>query len=138
MSYPKIIYRTKNDKESYEELKEDPIFSELQNKDLFLIALTVGYKEKKRKQIDKKDPKGFVRTEYLGPEDWMIVKSVAIDEESEEVLNKPEIVIQIAEEYAHGGLEFLLEDLKNLPFASTEKWLEKNVVDLYNEIDADN
>jgi len=133
--YPTTIDRAKEDIELYDFLEKQNIFKDFQNKDYFILALAYGYANDLRLPIEKRASGGFFRTETLSNDDWIIIKSIAIDEESEEILKKPEKVFIIIEEYAHGGLKSLVnQQLKKISFGSTEKWLEKYVNDLHKDI----
>lgn len=96
--------------------------------------MAYGYANNTRIPIKKKASGGFFRTETLTPTDWSIIKSIAIDEESEQILSKPEEVYRIAEEYAHGGLKSLVEELNSIQFGSVDKWLEKHTNELFEDI----
>jgi len=138
LGYPKTVDRAKEDIKRYDFLEKENLFRNFQNKDYFMLALAFGYANNLRLAIKKKASGGFFRTETLTPNDWMIIKSIAITEESEEILKEPEEVFKVIEEYAHGGVKILVdEQLKNITFGSTEKWLEKYVIDLYDDIGED-
>ena len=135
--YPTTIDRAEDDIEKYNFLAKENLFKDFQNKDYFLLALAFGYANELRAPIEKRASGGFFRAETMSPEDWMIIKSVAIEEESEDILKEPEEVFNIVEEYAHGGIKLLVEQLKSISFGSTNKCLEKYVNDLYEEIGED-
>jgi hypothetical protein len=124
----------KKDKVLYEKLKAEAIFNK-ENKDLFIMAMTYGYKNKVRTALETKE--GYVRTEYLKPEDWALINSLAIGTRSVEILSKPEDICQLAEQYAHAGIKILAAKLDSTSFGSFEKQFEKELLEMYEKIDLD-
>jgi len=122
--YQKIIYRDINDIDKYDFIRKEEFFKEKDNKDIFIFAMAFGFQNNIEMKINKRDEAGFIRTEYLDEYDWTLIKSVAIDKKGIEVLDQPEQVIEIAENYAHGGIQQLCRQIENLQFGSLEKWIE--------------
>lgn len=119
------------DKEVYEQLKEEKIFKERSNKELFLFAMAVGYKNEIKKKLNSKF--GFVRTEYLSEEDLSLIKTVSISKQDVNILKDMKKVFKISEEYAHTGIKILGNKLKGIQFGSFDKKLEKDLLDFINE-----
>lgn len=135
---PKIPDRLsieKNDKEKYEKLREESIFKEKDNKDLFIFAMAYGYTKNVCKTLESKE--GYVRTEYLKSEDWALIDSLVIDKGSIDMLGNPEKIFQLAEQYANAGIKLLNEKINSIQFGSFDKYLEKDEFELYNKIMAD-
>jgi hypothetical protein len=116
------------DRVQYEEkLKREPVFNSRDNKDVFLVAMSFGFKNKVRVPLRKKF--GFVRTSYLQIEDDALMDVVAYGDTGDpEVLADRGRVYQIAEEYAHGGIGLLVDWIAAQPHHSTEKALELELV----------
>ncbi len=125
----------KNDKVKYEKLQEENIFKDMDNKDLFIFAMSYGYSKNVFKNLDSKE--GYVRTEYLKPEDWALINSLSIDKDSVDILGNPEKTFQLAEQYANGGIKLLAEKINSIQFGSFDKYLEKDEFEIYTSIMAD-
>jgi len=132
--FPKILYRDKSDIKIYDKLKKEVVFSDCTNKELFLTAIASGYRCRVRKKLKNRDSSGFVRSEYLKPIDWTFIKMIAMSDESENILNKPDTICQICEEYAHGGIQVLNEELLKTQIGTFEKNFELNVFELYEDL----
>jgi len=129
------LYIDDEDKELYEKIRNE-IFKNKDNKDLFLFAMAKGFKVHKRSPLQKKF--GFVRTEYLLPQDRALLNAIAIYEKgSEDVLLNEEEVFQIAEEYAHYGIQILKGELETSQFGSFDKKLEKELFELFQGLALD-
>lgn len=124
----------RNDRKLYDELKKDPFFKDIQNKELFLLAMAVGFRNGKRHPLERKD--GFVRTEYLRSEDVALMSAVALhDSEGDlNILTDKNRVCETAEEYAHAGIYILYNKVSTLQFGSFDKILEQELYEIYNEI----
>ncbi|TET21463.1 MAG: hypothetical protein E3J71_09650 [Candidatus Stahlbacteria bacterium] len=124
-----------DDKALYERLNEE-FQKRMSNKNQFLLAMAVGFKEGNFRSFGKKV--SFVRTEYLNDEDKALINSVAIKETGGvEVLSKTEEVFRIAEGYAHGGIRLLNTQITSKQFGSFFKQFEKEVVEIYRGLDLD-
>lgn len=136
-NYPKTFDRDNDDIEIHKSLKKDypSLFNDFDNKDYFIFSLSFGFANENRIPLKRKASGGYFRAETLTPSEWALIKTVAICEESEEVLNDPPKIYQIAEEYAHGGLILLHENLQSLQFGSAEKWLEKEVAKKFQTLE---
>lgn len=126
----------KIDKDKYEKLKDESIFKDIDNKDLFIFAMAYGYSKNVYKSLDSKE--GFVRTEYLKKEDLALINSLAIEKGSIEIIGSPEKTFQLAEQYANGGIKLLIEKINSIQYGSFDKYLEKDEFELYSTIMADN
>jgi S-methylmethionine-dependent homocysteine/selenocysteine methylase len=76
-----------------------------------------------KKSLDK--PYGYVRSEYIKEEDWSLIYCMANTVASVEILNKPDIVFKLAEEYANAGINILHDKIYSTEYGSFEKNLEK-------------
>lgn len=128
MGVKEIILIDKDDRKLYERLKEETIFQKKLNKDLFLTAVGYGFKNNVKKAINKTD-NTFLRTYYLADEDWAFLKSLAISESSLDILKDMNEVLNIAEEYAHAGIEILVNEIDSFQIGTFAKKMEKDVVD---------
>lgn len=131
---PDRFYIRKSDIEEYKRLKErDSPLEKKSNKDLFILALSIGYFEGIRLELDNKE--GFVRTEYLSDKDKSLISALAVAEEgSLDVLLDKKKVYSIAEEYAAGGIRQLKERVFSGGYASFSKVLESEMLDEFEKI----
>lgn len=130
--FPDRIYVDKDDKELYEKIKEEEIFQDRENKDLFIIAMAYGFKHQVKRKLDKKE--GYLRTEYLKREDWGLINSVAVNDGLIDNLNDREAVLKLAEEYAHGGIKLLCDYIDSIQHGSFDRQFEKELLDLFDEL----
>jgi len=127
------FYIDNNDKDLYRRLKEQVnLFSDRDNKDMFIFAVCYGFKNDFRKSLSSKF--GFVRAEYLKEDDWALLKVLAVKADNIEVLNNQDKIIEIAEEYAHGGIELLIKDVNESQYDSFEKNFELLLFELVNQV----
>jgi len=128
---PDRLYIDQSDVQRFDDLEKNVrMFEKRQKKELFLTAMAIGWKNEARIPMGKRQE--FVRMEYLRPEDEALIYAVAISAESVDVLADPLKVMQIAEEYAHGGIPLLIAKI-NQP-GSFEKNFEKELLDNFNEL----
>lgn len=95
---------------------------------LFILAMMKGVTTKKERDLGpKKD--GYVRTSYLSDEDRALIYSVVVQKTgSLDVLADKKRVFDIAERFAAGGIQLLIDDVFNETEASTfERRLELDV-----------
>lgn len=131
---PDRLYVRKDNLEDYELLKKekDSIFFGKENKDIFIMAMILGYYNKKKKCLDKKE--GFFREEYLNDEERSLIKAIAIKEEGNlSVLLDKQKVYSIAEEYAAGGIGYLKDEVFNKQHGGYLKKLEEKLVEEFEE-----
>jgi hypothetical protein len=137
MSIPDRLYIHTKDKELYDMLLKTKFFSGKSNKELFLFAMAIGFKNQVRREISSKLE--FVRTEYLKEKDYALLYSLAIFETGKtNIVNNEAEVYKIAEEYAHGGIQLLVEKVKGSNSEFFEKQLELELYEYYNKIKAEN
>lgn len=110
--------------------KGSPLSRELgfENKDIFLLAMCLGFNEKNRKALDTRE--GYFLSKYLNEEDKAVINALAVGEErSLEVLFDKKKVFSIAEEYATRGIH-LLHDKVFSGLGSFSKRFESLLVEL--------
>lgn len=121
----------------YIDITDRPIYDRLEKvlplkmskKDLFMFALVIGYKNK------KKEPTIFKKSEFfwadnLKIEDEIIIKSIAISDSGDiGILQNPEILVENIQNYAHGGILILKDKFEQ--YGSFTKHIEKEVQELY-------
>ena len=106
------IFCAKADRDLYETFKnQSPFLKNRDNKDLFLFAFTYGVKHNCREALP--DKFGFIRLEYLNDYDWAILKIVILSILPPiENVNDKKIIIEMAQEYAHGGIKYIIDVIK--------------------------
>ncbi len=131
--FPTLVYIDEKDEKIYHRLREEEsFFKDLESKDIFLAAMTYGYYHQSKIKIDKKQ--WYFRTSYFDPEDLVLIYSIVITEESPDIIDKPERINQIIEEYARGGIFLINNKINSIQFGSFEKEFEKIIVDGYTKI----
>ena len=86
------------------------VFTE--NKDLFILCCTIGYKAGKRNEI--KNNEMLLWSGTLDEYQETVLRAIAVkasDEENLNILDKPDHVYKIAEKYADHGMELLVENI---------------------------
>jgi len=130
---PDRINIDKNDRELYDNLKKEKFFEGRENKEQFLFAMTIGFKNDVRRPLKTKE--GFVRAEYLQPQDMALINALAMSKKGPEVLSNKEEVFRIAEEYAHAGIKILADEIKSSSYGSFTKKFEKELFELFEKIE---
>lgn len=118
----------KGDKKIYDMLKNNETFfkNDNSNKELFLFAMAFGYKYGKRLPFSKR--LGYFLEKDLKYEDRVLLNSLAILEtQSLDILTDKEKIFIVAEEYAHGGLKLLSEEIGPGKFGSFCKNFELKI-----------
>jgi hypothetical protein len=131
---PDRFYIEENDKELYDKLLEEkssPISRKkgFENKDIFLLALAMGYRENVTPSKLKKKI-GYILVKYFSQEEMAILYALAVEKEGLDIVKEPKKVFQIAEEYANLGLNILYEKVNSGELGSFTKLLE---IDLMKE-----
>lgn len=119
------IFISKEARVIFDNMRELDEFNSMDNKDLFMLAVSFGYLKNSKKTLknDEKTQSGFTRERYLTNEDNSILKAIAIKENNEVgIIENIQNVYSVAEEYANGGIKYLKEFVFNDP-ASLEKKL---------------
>jgi len=136
---PDRLYIDKKDRPRYDKLDEIDMLKFKDRggirtrREQFLIALSVGFKNKHRRKIESRE--GFVLYKDLHPEDESIIKAIAIYEKGDEnILSDPKSVYTISEEYAHSGIIILNEIINSSSYGSFEKRIEKDLFELYKNL----
>lgn len=127
------FYVDKRDLEYFKKLKEkDSPFSNLDNKNIFIAAMALGFKENKMMKLDSKE--GYFLTDYLNDHEKALINSIAIYTEKDiKVLLDKEKIFTIAEEYARGGIMDLYERVFGKDYGTYDKKLEDDLIAIFNE-----
>ena len=128
------VEKNKRDKE-YEELDKSPHspFKDIDIllKDIFLIAMTMGYHKKVRDPL-RGTPHDLFGVSTFNPEEEWLIKSVAIAEkENLEMLLEEKELLRTAEEYANAGILILYDIIFGGVPGDPLKKLETEVKDIY-------
>lgn len=110
----KVISVSKSAFKGFQKIKEMTFFKKLENKEnknLFLLAMALGFKYNDYKPIKSgnRHPGGFFRVETLAEKEKSIIKAIAIYHQKNDIsiLSNPKAYYQIAENYANAGLSKL-------------------------------
>lgn len=130
---PDRVYIDKADRSIYTNtLKEEEFFNK-GNVDLFLFAMSIGYKNDLRVELQNKD--GWTRTEYFKPEHRALIDSIALSIcGSADILANRVEVFKIAEEFAHGGIKLIENKINNTQHGTFWKQYEKELFEAYSEL----
>lgn len=102
-------------------------------KEQFMFALAFGFNNKTKMPL--KDKKSFFHSKLLQGEEIALINAVAMLETgSLEILTDIKNSIEIAEEYAHGGLLLLYDQIQSTQLGSYDVDLEEELIKLYNNI----
>lgn len=107
MSEPLTLNISKSDRPIYSDILKSGPLKGRYNKEIFLLAMVLGFKEGERISI-KGHKESFIRAESLNSDDIALINALAITEERRpDVISDKRNVFEIAEEYAHSGLNIL-------------------------------
>ena len=105
---PLVVYCDPKHKEIYDNILKDEMFKKtgMHLKDIFLLAMTLGFYKKRRKKLPR-SKLDIIRTiDFETKEN--IISSIAIASEGNlDILVDKKRIYEIAEEYANGGIELL-------------------------------
>lgn len=132
---PIILDIRKSDRKDYDLLKDkDSPFAGKGNKELFLMAMIIGFRNGTRVKLDTRDT--FARIEYLNSKEKSIIKAIAVAEDGDlNVLLDKKKFYSIAEEYAAGGIKLLKKKVFGGEPGSYFKKLESDLLDDFKKID---
>lgn len=109
--FPRNFNIEKSDQEKYNELRDNnEIFEETSHLDIFMMALSLGWKNQIKEELDNRYP--LVNTQSMSDDKAWMVAAIAIQEEGVSVLDDLTQVRRIADQYANGGFPILLDKLK--------------------------
>jgi hypothetical protein len=128
---PDRLFVEKNELKNFkllQEEKDSPLYKK-ENKDVFMMALMMGLKNGARLPLRNKE--GFIREDYLSNDEKSIIKAIAVNaEENLSVLLNLEKIYQIAEEYAAGGIKYLVDSVFKKQHGSYATRLETELIDI--------
>lgn len=123
------------DVKDYEKLTKDSVspFHGKEYRDIFMLALSIGYSRSKPSPLKKRNPNVPLRAFTL-QEKWLM-RAVAISKEGNmEILFEPKKLYQLIEEYANAGIKLLVAEVfENI--RSYDKILEAELKEAVEKID---
>lgn len=134
-----VIHIEKNKREKeYEEIHNSPRSpfkdKDILFKDIFLIAMTMGYHKNVRASL-KGTPHDLFRASTFNLEEEWLIKSVAIAEkENLEMLLEEKELLKTAEEYANAGILILYDIIFGGAPGDPLKRIESYVKDILSEV----
>jgi hypothetical protein len=129
---PIILYIDESLKNDFDRLleKDSPIKG---NKRVFIMAMMKGFAMKNRMKLKKR--KDFVRVEYLSSEEKSIIKALSLAETKDlNIYSNPKEIYSLAEEYASGGIKYLIEEIFGKQHGTYIKRLESQLIEEINKI----
>lgn len=132
----RVYIRTDDREGIYDKLlDENGLFEHLENRIPYMLALTRGFQEGVRLDLEEEKTEGFILVKTLKERDKALIKTIAISEEEDlSVLNNKKKVFRIADEYAAGGIQLLKERIFGKNFGSYGKRLESELKESYDNI----
>jgi hypothetical protein len=123
-----------NDRPLYDQLKQETMFAGRATRELFVIAMAYGFSSGTKRVLENREGSGYVRTEYLTPEDKAFIYAVALSDSGDQsVLVDKETAFRTAEEYAHAGIKILSDTLSGCQMGAFAKHFELMLRDLDKE-----
>ena len=123
------IYIDNDDRSIYDKLEKELDIKKINKKDLFMFALSTGFKNGVKPVLAKKQE--FFWANNLRDEDEIIIKSIALNATKNfDILQNHEELVKIVQEYAHGGIQIIKEKLARP--GSFVKQIEKEIEEQYN------
>ena len=99
----------------------------LTNKDLFMLALMIGYKENIKYKIEKRADFDL-GTSYLNNNEKALIKLVAIKTTGNlSIISDPAKYYGLAEEYVNGGIEILYDKILGKNYEGYVKEVENEL-----------
>ncbi len=131
-NFPRNYNIEKKDKQVYNKLEQgNEIFKNKNHKDIFLISLALGFKNKVTKKM--KEPYPLINcSSFTNKETWLIA-SIAIKEKGLSVLNDMLEIRKIAEGYANAGFEILQKKLFEEKPGDVLNYFEAEVIALIDK-----
>ena len=132
---PNIINVTKKAIQQFQNLKKekDSLLFNRSAKEVFIMSMTMGFYNDNKIALESK--KEFVRIEYLNDKEKSLIKAIAVfDEGNIDVLLDKKKVYSIAEEYAAGGIQHLVDDMLKEQEGSATKKLETQLVEEFTKL----
>jgi len=127
---PDRLYIEEKDKKLYDKLLEkgSPLSRDngFENKDIFLLAMCIGYETGVPLEIKKR--LGYFLAKYLSREDEAILYSMAVKEKGIDTLKDLKYVYNLAEEYANSGIQTLYNQVFSGEYGSFQKRFESNLI----------
>lgn len=131
---PSRVYIPREMEESIGDIKKEKFFEDAQNKHIYLLALSIGFKNNKKSKFEKRHE--FVRLGTFNEKEKALIKSIAIsDYGGLEILSNKKEVYEISEKYAATGLKILKEKVLTSSLGSYEKTIEAELIRNYDEIE---
>ena len=122
-----------DDREKYETLSQEDIFSGMTRKEQFFLAMAIGYANKTKQPLTKRE--GLFLAKDMQPEDEALINAIALhNTDNIGSLADKSNVFRIAEEYAHAGLKILIDKIALTPHGSLRKIFEKEIFDEKDKI----
>jgi dnd system-associated protein 4 len=122
------IYIDNDDRAIYDKLEKELDVKKINKKDLFMFALSTGFKKGIKFPLVKKQE--FFWANNLRDDDEIIIKSIALNvTKNFDILQNHEELVKIVQEYAHGGIQIIKEKLARP--GSFVKQIEKEIEEEY-------
>lgn len=101
-----------DDRKVYTMIRDQGPLKGRSNKELFLLAMSLGIKNNNRIPYGSKRKDGWFLLKDLGDKEKTLIYSIAIaDSDDVDILTDKSKVFLIAEEYANGGIHFLKQEI---------------------------
>lgn len=135
MSEPNIIYIEKADRKIIDELKDSGflLLSNSTNNQIFLIALSIGFRDDIQIPLDSKE--SFTRVEYLSDIEKTVIYSCAIKHfGTSNILDDKSKIFEYAQESAHYGFGVLANYINHGSIELTQSELIRDLINRYDQV----
>ncbi len=125
------LFIATSDRQLYDKLQDEWILQGKTKREQFLLAMAVGARNRARLKFEQRQE--FFLRKDLRPEDEAMMGAIALLEAEGgalEVLADRSQVLQIAQEFAHGGIRLLAGEFQTAPFGTYSKKFEMELVGL--------
>ena len=122
----------KNDKLMYNKLEHNnEIFKDKSHKDIFLMSLALGFKNKMTKKMKTAYP--LINCNSFNSKEAWLIAAIAVQEKGLAVLNDMVEIRKIAEGYANAGFEILQKKLFEEKPGQILNHLESEIIELLKD-----
>jgi len=127
----------KTDRKIYDQLQDEGLFKSLSNREQFIFALSIGFKNDAATPLKTKD--GFFFANDLQPKERVILNAIALSvNNNPEILTETDKIYEYAEQYAHGGILIIYQEINSMQYGSYEKGLEKALFEISEKYSLEN
>jgi len=126
------VFIRKSDREDYKLLQKKEPFKGKANKEVFMMAMAVGFHEGSQISFRTGEKDGFFLLKDLNDKEKSIFYAIAVAEKNLNTLSDENEVYSIAENYANGGIKLLKDGVFSGEYGSYVKKMESELIQIVN------